>query len=218
MFTGIIRHVGVVRTVRPIGAGRRLTIDLGPLAEGLAVGDSLAVCGACLTACRVAAGEADFDAVAETLARTTLGELSPRSKVNLERPLRADDLLHGHIVQGHVDGVAEVRRVDRASEQWTVQLDADRELTDQMVQKGSVALAGVSLTLTAVGEGTFAVALIPTTWRETTLGELAVGSKVNVETDVLGKYVRRYLQQLAADPADRAAGLTLQKLRDAGFA
>ena len=218
MFTGLIQHVGQVRAVRSAGEGKRLTIDLGPLAEGLGVGNSVAVNGACLTACGTAGSRADFDVSAETASCTTLGKAAPGDRVNLERPLRLNDELGGHLVQGHVDGVAEVRRVDRARDQWRVELAADRPLTDAMVPKGSVAVAGVSLTLTHVGEGAFSVALIPTTVAKTTLADLAVGAKVNVETDVLGKYVRRYLGRLAGDPIGPGGSLTLEKLRDAGFA
>jgi riboflavin synthase len=217
MFTGIIRHVGTVRRVRQAAGGKRLTIDVGPLAEGLGLGDSLAVDGACLTACRVAAGEADFDAVAETLSRTTLGDLRAGTRVNLERPCRVSDVLDGHIVQGHVDGTAAVRRIDRAGGQWAVELAAARELTDEMVPRGSVALAGVSLTLTHVGEGVFGVALIPTTLGETTLADLDVAATVNVETDMIGKYVRRYLRQLGGGGPHARGGLTIEKLREAGF-
>jgi riboflavin synthase len=216
MFTGIIQHVGEVRAARPVGGGRRVTIDLGPLAEGLQLGDSVAVSGACLTACAIRGALVDFDVAGETVARTTLGEARPGTKVNLERPLRVGDALDGHLVQGHVDGVAEVSRIDRAADQWAIKLAAPRELTDEMVAKGSVAVAGVSLTLTHVADGSFAVALIPTTLSKTTFADLAVGAKVNIETDVLGKYIRRYLRQMAGAEG-AGGGLTLEKLRDAGF-
>ena len=217
MFTGIIQHVGRLEADRPSGDGKRLTIDLGPVAEGLKPGDSVAIDGACLTVCGLTGGRGDFDVSGETLSRTTLGALRAGGKVNLERAMRLGEGLDGHLVQGHVDGVGRIRRIDRRPDQWTVEFEAPGELIGQMVRKGSVAVAGVSLTLTAVAEGTFAVALIPTTWNETTFAELAVGSKVNVETDVIGKYVRRYLQQLAST-GGRDGGLTIEKLRDAGFA
>lgn len=220
MFTGIIQHVGAVRSSAPAAGGAlRLRIGLGPLGDGLAVGDSVAVDGACLTACRVSGGEAEFDVVPETVSRTTLAGLRAGAKVNLELALRADGRLGGHVVQGHVDGVAEVARIAPAAAQWTVELAAPRELTDEMVVKGSVTVAGVSLTLTAVADGRFAVALIPATREKTTLGALRVGGKANVETDVLGKYVLKYLRQMAAaGGASGGAGLTLDKLRQAGFA
>jgi len=225
MFTGIIQHVGIVRVARAVGKGRRLTVDLGPLAEGLVIGESVAVSGACLTACRIEGAAVGFDLAAQTVSRTTLGEVAVGAKVNLERALRLGEGLDGHLVQGHVDGVGEVRRIDRSADQWAVDFAAPGSLTDEMVEKGSVAVCGVSLTLTAVGDGLFSVALIPTTWKATTLGDMSAGSKVNIETDVIGKYVRRYLRQIAGLPgvdgkANRAGGpggLTVEKLRDAGF-
>ena len=199
--------------MRASGLGKRLTIDLGPPAEGLRRGDSVAVAGACLTAAAVSGGTAEFDVVPETLRRTTLGALRAGARVNLERSLRAGEALDGHLVQGHVDGVAAVRRIERGG-QWTVEFEAGEELAGQMVAKGAVAVDGVSLTLVDVGGGRFSVALIPTTLKETTLGGLAVGDKVNVETDVIGKYVRKWMSASGESPS----GLTLEKLKQAGFA
>lgn len=220
MFTGIIQRVGAVRGVRSVGDGLRIAVDLGSLTEGLALGDSVAVGGACLTAVRIDGAVAEFDVSAETVARTTLGSARTGDAVNLERALRAGAGLDGHLVQGHVDGVGEIARIDRSPEQWTVAVACPRELTDEMVEKGSVAVAGVSLTITALADGQFSVALIPATWEATTFGTMGVGAKVNIETDVIGKYVRRYLRQMAGGSAEapaRPGGLTIDKLRDAGF-
>ncbi len=213
MFTGIVQHVGRVTDVSATSAGKRLRIDLGPLAEALAPGASLAVDGVCLTASAVAGAEAEFDAVPETLGRTTLGPLVCGSRVNLERPLAAGDPLDGHIVLGHVDGTARVVRVDRSTSGHVVHLAAAAELTGQMVPKGSVALAGVSLTIADLGEGRLSVALVPATLQRTTFGELRSADLVNVELDVIGKYVRRWLAELSGP-----GGLTIKKLREAGFA
>jgi riboflavin synthase len=217
VFTGIIQHVGTVIGVAPTPAGKRLRIDLGPLAAGLEDGASVAVNGACLTASSPAGSSqaaVAFDVVPETLSRTTLGRLAVGSRVNLERALRAASALDGHIVQGHVDGLARMTRLERQGGQVLLHLSAPRELTEQMVPKGSVALAGVSLTLVAVAAESFCVALIPTTLERTTLGELRVGEEINVEVDILGKYVRRYLAQMTAG---EGGGLTWEKLRSAGF-
>jgi len=214
MFTGIIRHVGVVQEVSPTPAGIRLVIDAGPLAGGLAPGDSLCVGGACLTAADVKGTSAGFDLVRETLDRTTLGRLQVGSAVNLEPALALGGKLDGHLVQGHVDAVAVVRAI-RTAGQHVVEFDAPRELTDQMVPKGSVALDGVSLTIAELTDGRFAVALVPTTLRRTTLGALRRSSRVNVEADLIGKYVRRYLS--AAGAGLGPAGLTPEKLREHGF-
>lgn len=225
MFTGIIQHVGTVIGVAPTPAGKRLRIDLGPLAAGLEEGASVAVNGACLTASVVsgptqaagggaAASAVSFDVIPETLSRTTLGRLAVGARVNLERALLAASALDGHIVQGHVDGLARMHRLQRQGGEVLLHFSAPRELTEQMVPKGSIALAGVSLTLVAVAAESFCVALIPTTLEWTTLGELRVGEEINVEVDILGKYVRRYLAQMTSGDS---GGLTWEKLRSAGF-
>ncbi|MCE5277264.1 MAG: riboflavin synthase [Planctomycetaceae bacterium] len=213
MFTGIIRHVGVVKAAVDRGGSRRLSIDVGPLGAGLGVGDSVAVNGACLTASAVAGSVAEFDVIAETLGRSGLGKLSAGSRVNLERALTLQDGIDGHLVQGHVDGRATVKNIRRGNE-WVIEFAAAADVTDQMVPKGSVALDGVSLTLVDVGNGTFSVAIIPTTLKDTTLANLRPGDQVNVEVDLIGKYVRRYLAQIAAG---EGGGLSLEKLRRAGF-
>jgi riboflavin synthase len=213
MFTGIVQHVGEVRAVRAAGGGRRLTIDLGPLAAGLAVGDSVAVAGVCLTAAAPArqGSAAEFDVVPATLDRSNLGTLRAGAKVNLERSLRPDRGLEGHIVQGHADGTAKVSAVRRGAD-WTVEFACPAELTAAMVPQGSVAVDGVSLTLVDVRRDGFSVALIPTTLEATTLGALAVGDSVNVETDIIGKYVAKMLGKAAP-----SGGLTIEKLRELGF-
>ncbi len=216
MFTGIIQHVGAIRTVRATGDGARLVIDIGPLAGGLALGASVAVNGACLTAATIAGRVAEFDVMAETLQATTLGGLRTGDAVNLERAMTADGRLDGHVVQGHVDALAKVARIDRGRG-WVVHLAASADLAAQIVRKGSVAVDGVSLTVVDVQALEFSVALVATTLEATTLGRLQAGQPVNIETDILGKYVRRYLQQLAG-PGTSARGLSIDALRDAGFA
>jgi len=215
MFTGIVQHVGQIRAVRASGGGRRLTIDLGPLATGLAAGDSVAVAGVCLTAAAPArqGAAAEFDIVPATLDRSTLGALRAGAKVNLERPLHADRGLEGHIVQGHADGVAKVAAIWRGAD-WVVEFACSPDLAAAMVPQGSVAVDGVSLTLTDVRADGFSVALIPTTRTATTLGSLAVGDSVNVETDIIAKYVAKMLGR----PAMPKSGLTIEKLRELGFA
>jgi riboflavin synthase len=221
MFTGIIRHIGKIMTVAGSRAGLVLGIDLGPLADGIQIGGSIAVNGACLTASAAGDGGWQFDVISETLRSTTLGALRVGSEVNLEPALRADQALDGHIVQGHVDGIAHLRSNGKAGEK-VLNFSAGKDLTDLMVVKGSVAIDGVSLTIVAVGSDFFSVALIPTTLRETTLGKLAAGSAVNIETDIVGRYIRKFLQpgyQNNSQPASPAAstGLTMEKLKDAGF-
>ena len=213
MFTGIIQHAGTVHTSRPQAGGRRLEIDLGPLAGPLAPGSSVAVSGACLTVAETAGSVAGFDVIGQTLRRTTLGSLRARALVNLELPVSPTSALDGHIVAGHVDGIAQVRSVRQDRQEHIVEFAAARELTDEMVARGSVAIDGVSLTLLDVSQECFSVALVPTTLAKTTLAGLRVGSRVNVETDVIGKYIRKYLHNLTTGPG----GLTMRKLKDAGF-
>ena len=181
MFTGIVREKGRVAAVEGGAGGVRLVVEAGTEA---AIGDSVAIDGVCLTA--VASPALAFDVVAETLSRTTLGSVQSGDAVNVEPALRAGDPLGGHIVQGHVDGVGEVRSVGEFT--WIAAPDA---VLRYCVHKGSIALDGVSLTVAAVDDAGFAVALVPHTREATTLGALAAGDLVNLEADVLAKYVER---------------------------
>jgi len=211
MFTGIIEAVAPVTAVEG-PAARRLWLDLSALpACDVAPGDSVAVDGACLTAAVVEGARAGFDVVTETLDRTTLGRLRAGMHVNVERALHASDRLSGHLVQGHIDGLGAVERLEPQPGQTVLHLCAP-DLVDQIVLKGSVAVAGVSLTVAALTESAFAVALVPFTLDHTTLGRLRPGDPVNIETDLIGKYVRAHLA--------RAAGqdLTADFLRQHGFA
>ena len=214
MFTGIIRHIGTVRDYRSTATGARLRIDLGVLAENISLGDSVAVDGLCLTVAKISGSDVGFDVVRESLSRSTLGEPKSGSRVNLELALRADGRFDGHIVQGHVDGIATVTNIRKQNE-WTVEFSADRALVGQMVSKGSIIINGVSLTLVDVAAESFSVTLIPATLNDTTLPALTVGSRVNIEVDILGKYVSRYLQNLTETSG---GNLTLDKLRQKGFA
>jgi riboflavin synthase len=195
VFTGIIREVGQVVAVAGDANGARLEIEAPGTAEALAVGDSVAVNGCCLTAVAVADGRVGFDAVPETLARTSLGRLEPGSRVNLEPALRAGEPLGGHYVQGHVDGTGSVRRVDPEGDGTRLWVDAPTEILRYVVRKGSITLEGTSLTVAAVDDEGFAVALIPHTLTATTLGDLAPGDPVNLEADMLAKYVERFLER-----------------------
>jgi riboflavin synthase len=191
VFTGIVRERGRVAAVDGGGDGVRLTVDAPTTAPGVAVGDSVAVNGVCLTAVETGNGTLAFDAVPETLARTSLGRLRPGARVNLEPALRAGDPMGGHVMQGHVDGLARVRSVEPEGDGRRIWIDAAPDLLRYTVEKGSIAVDGVSLTVAALDDDGFAVALIPHTLSETTLGEVAAGDDVNLEVDVLAKYVER---------------------------
>jgi riboflavin synthase alpha subunit len=203
MFTGIVETVGRVVAIEAQGEKARLRIEAAELASDAPVGSSIAVNGACLTVTGSGSGAIDFEAVRETLERTALGDLRPGSRVNLERALRADGRLDGHIVQGHVDGTGRVRALERRGDDVRFAVDCDPDLAKQLVPKGSIAIDGVSLTLVNVSETGFDVALIPHTMSVTTLGERKAGDRVNLEVDVLGKYVLRYLERVTGPPRRR---------------
>lgn len=193
MFTGLIREVGTVLAVEGGDGGVRLTIEAPQTAPGAQLGDSVAIDGVCLTVVAVAGDSFAFDAVPETLGRTSLGTLDHGSRVNLEPALRAGDALGGHYVQGHVDGVGSVRSVEPEGDGKRIWFAAPPELLRYVALKGSIAVQGTSLTVAALDEAGFAVALIPHTLEATTLGGLEPEDLVNLETDVLAKYVEKLL-------------------------
>jgi len=193
VFTGIVREIGRVVSTRGDANGIRLEIEAPATAGATAVGDSIAVDGCCLTAVAVTDGRIAFDAVPETLARTGLGGLEAGDRVNVEPALRAGEPLGGHYVQGHVDGRGRVRTTQTEGGGRRVWIEADPVLLRQVVEKGSIAVDGASLTVAEVDGDAFAVALVPHTLAATTLAELGPGDGVNLETDVLAKYVERLL-------------------------
>ena len=187
MFTGIVREVGSVASLD----GARLVVGAPETAESASIGDSVAVAGVCLTVVERDAGRLAFDVVPETLARTALAGLEPGSAVNLEPSLRVGDQLGGHVVQGHVDAVGSVRSVTPEGDSRRVWVDAPEGIVRYCIEKGSIAVDGVSLTVAAFDDEGFEVALIPHTLAATTLGRLRPGDAVNLEADVLGKVVER---------------------------
>lgn len=193
MFTGLVESLGDVKEVRDVGDGRDLVIA-APMAAELAIGDSVAVNGACLTVVARDGGTFRFQAGPETLLRTNLGELCAGDRVNLERSLRLADRLGGHLVQGHVDGLGRIARSERQGEFETIWFACPPALARQMVSKGSIAVDGISLTLVDVTADGFSVMLIPHTLAVTTLGFKPVGAAVNLETDLIAKYVVKLLE------------------------
>ena len=212
VFTGVIEYVGSVLQAGAGPVGKRLRIDLGPLSQGFLPGQSLAVDGVCLTGTSVRATWADFDVVTATVSKTTLGELGAGSKVNLERPISLNDRLSVHLVAGHTDGLATLRKLSGHRQSRVAHFQADTKLTDFMIEKGSVALNGASLTIAELEDGGFSVALIPTTLSNTNLGQLQPGQKVNIETDLIVKYVAKVIA------ARQEKGITMEQLRQHGFA
>ena len=193
MFTGLVEQLGGLRTIQPDPPGVRLVVDVGPLAAGARIGDSIAVNGCCLTVVEVAADCVTFEAGPETLRCTNLGRVQPGDRVNIERSLRVGDQMGGHFVTGHIDAVGQLERRKDDSAWSFFWFRVPAELTRQMASKGCVAVDGVSLTLVDVESEQFSVALIPHTLTVTTLGQLQVGDEVNLETDLMAKYVERQL-------------------------
>ncbi len=212
MFTGIVEKALPLMALAKRGAAARISLDLRELAEGVRLGDSIALNGVCLTVSGLSGAVAVFDAVEETLSRTTLGDLKAGDLVNVERSLRVGDRLGGHFVQGHVDGVGTVRRREQQGTQWLFRFTVPQDLTALMIPKGSIAVDGISLTLVEVGAGDFSVAVIPHTFSLTTLGRKDAGARVNVECDMIGRYVAKLLA--GAAPKER---ITEGFLREHGF-
>jgi len=211
MFTGIVEELGRVESVSAEGSGLAMRVDLGAAASGVAAGDSICVDGACLTVETVRQGRADFRLTRESLQKTTLGALAPGRRVHLERSLAVGDRFGGHFVTGHVDGIGEVADVRRKPGDWLVTFEAPSSLRWALVQKGSIAVDGVSLTLVDPVGSRFSVALVTHTLERTTLGERRPGDRVNLEADLVGRWVAHLLADRGESP-----GLDAARLREIG--
>jgi riboflavin synthase len=192
VFTGLVQGVGTIAALEVTDAGARLQIET-PLVAELSAGDSIAVNGVCLSAASLENGSFVADAMNETLSRTSLGGLGPGASVNLELPVRASDRLGGHLVQGHVDGVGQVGAVDSDGFARRVRIEAPPSVLRYVIEKGSIAVDGVSLTVAEIDERSFTVSLIPETLQRTNLGHARAGDTVNLEVDVLAKYVEKLM-------------------------
>lgn len=217
MFTGIVEGLGEVRSVRVGPRGGRVLEIAHPFGEGaVAVGDSMAHDGVCLTATTIgSAGRYTVDAGPETLERTTIGRLDVGRKVNLERSVTLEKRLGGHLVQGHVDAVGRVRTLTQRDNAWDLFIDVPVEVLRLVIPRGSVAVDGISLTVTGRDDLGFSLSIIPHTWAVTTLRERRVGSEVNVEVDLLARYVASLLEPMRQAAA--TSGLTLERLEALGF-
>ena len=194
MFTGLVEEQGRVAALDPVGDGIRLRISAKTVLDDIEIGASIAVNGVCLTVVEFTDDGFAVDAVPETMERTSLGELDLGSTVNLERSVRASDRLGGHIVQGHVDATTTILKIEPHDDgSWRYHFVLDEELAPYIVEKGSVTVDGISLTIASLEAGSFSIAVIPHTASATTLGSREVGARVNTEVDVLAKYVERQL-------------------------
>lgn len=216
MFTGIIESVARIQAVTTSRVGRRLRIPLGRLADDAKAGDSICVNGVCLTISQLSGDVADFDVMAETLRMSTLGDAKVTDVVNLERAMAANGRFGGHIVQGHVDGVGTVDQIDKEGGNCILWIAAEDDVIKQMIQKGSVAIDGISLTIVNVEKKRFSLSLIPTTLQETNLHSRKKGDTVNLEIDLISKWINKRLDQILAE-GKKGGSVTWEKLRDAGF-
>ena len=213
MFTGIVEGIGKVTQTQRTGDLLVLSISTPAALTDMAVGDSICVNGACLTVNALAHGEFQADVSPETLGRTTVGSLRPGDEVNLERALRMSDRLGGHLVTGHVDATGPVVEVSTGAGSLTMTIAVSRELVPYLVEKGSVAVDGVSLTVSGMRGDEFQVAVIPHTAKNTTLGKKRAGDHVNIEVDIIGKYVKRFLEK----GVDSSGGIDEKFLAEHGF-
>lgn len=221
MFTGLVEEIGVVRRIERGTEGAKITVGARTVLDGTELGDSIAVSGACLTVTAIGADEFIADCMAETLERTTLGTLKRGTEVNLERSLSIGQRLGGHLVLGHVDAVAQVKAVERRGEALETRFSLPCEVAPFVAEKGSVALDGVSLTVMKTLEEEFVVGVIPHTIAATTLKSLSKGASVNVEADVIARYVYRSLAVMNGGESDQvpeAEGLSMELLIEEGFA
>ena len=217
MFTGIIEETGTVRSITSRSAGIALCVNADKMLEGTVVGDSIAVNGVCLTVTSLSDRSFTADVMPETVRRTSLARLIPGAKVNLERAMLPTGRLGGHIVSGHVDGCGRVDSIVRDGIANRVTISLEPSLLKYIAQKGSVTVDGVSLTVVAADDRTFAVSLIPQTRAVTTLGELKTGSLVNVEVDLLARYTERLLTAGLTQKEEKKSSLSLEWLQENGF-
>lgn len=216
MFTGLIEELGRIRSVEKRGEGVRVTVSARVVTEGTSNGDSIAVNGVCLTALEVGHGSFAADGSRETLERSTLGDLRVGSPVNLERAVTPATRLGGHIVQGHVDARGRFLSAEEHGGSWTVRIGYPTEMARYLVFKGSVAVEGISLTVANLADDYFEIAVIPKTWEVTNLSALKPGDYVNLEADVIAKYVERMMGARATGEGERSS-LTMEKLERLGY-
>ncbi len=221
MFTGIIEGCGTIKKILTHGEGKRLSIYSDFDLSGSKIGDSIAVNGACLTAVSLNKRLFEVDMAPETVARTSFKHLSSGARVNIERALRLSDRIDGHLVSGHIDGTGKIASITNRSNAVIFSIELDMLLASEMIEKGSVAVDGISLTINRRSDTDFEVSVIPHTAKVTTLGSKAVGNEVNIETDMIGKYVKRFLQKASLSQNEKTdkhkKDITMEILAKNGF-
>ena len=213
MFTGLIEKICSIRSAQRNNNSMSLSVNLGDLAQECKIGDSIAINGVCLTITKMEGEFADFDISGETLLKTSLGNLQTSSKVNIERAMKPTERFGGHFVLGHIDGTAKIKKIDRKGEFADIEFSADSKLTDSMIEKGSVAINGISLTISNLNKNSFHTVIIPQTMKQTTLGNAITGELVNIETDIIIKAVKKQLEYILP----KKEMLSAEKLRELGF-
>jgi riboflavin synthase len=211
MFTGIIEEIGLIRSIAPLGKGRGIEIAASIALRDIAVGDSISVNGACLTVISFVKDSFRVEAVEETLKKTTIGSFRAGFRVNLERALRVGGKLGGHFVQGHVDFTARILSVERRQESWMLEIAYPPSAAANIIAQGSICVDGVSLTVAEKLPASFRVSIIPHTWNNTLFASLGKGAEVNVELDIVGKYVLAYLEQ------GKSGAVSMDFLRGLGY-
>jgi riboflavin synthase len=218
MFTGIIEGLGRLTSIQAAGEGKKLTIDADFSLEESKIGDSISVSGACLTAVEISGKRFKVDVSPETLARSTLGHAKPNDRVNIERALRLSDRLDGHLVSGHIDGAGTINHLEIKSNAIVIHIEAPPSLCRYMIEKGSVAVDGISLTINRCSRDSFEVSIIPLTAKMTTIGFKNIGALVNIETDMIGKYVEKFLSRKQEEQKQsEKSNISMDFLARAGF-
>jgi riboflavin synthase len=220
MFTGIIEGLGTIGAIRSAGQGKRLTIEADYSLEGTKIGDSIAVNGACLTVVKISGSKFEADLSPETLATSTFARARQGDRLNLERAMRLSDRIDGHLVLGHVDGIGIIEQREKMGNAVGVTIAVPEALSRYMIHKGSVAVDGISLTINICQPGSFTVSIIPHTGRLTTIGMKKKGDAVNIETDLIGKYVERFTRGESNPDSEKTAasrGIDMEFLAKSGF-
>jgi riboflavin synthase len=219
MFTGIIEGPGCVEAIRPAGEGKRIAVSADFSLKGTRVGDSISVNGACLTAVSIAGNRFEADLSPETLERTTFGSVRTGERVNLERAMRLSDRLDGHLVSGHIDGIGRISAKTPSANAILITIAVPAELARYTIEKGSVAADGISLTINRRDAESFSISIIPLTARATTIGAKKVGDPVNIENDMVGKYIEHFLRERGVEEkrASGRSGIDMKFLAESGF-
>ena len=220
MFTGIIEGLGTVSAIASSGPGKRLAVDSDFQLDQTGIGDSISVSGACLTVVKLDANRFEVDVSPETFAKTTFGNVKMGDRVNLERALRLSDRIDGHLVSGHTDGLGTLQHREQVGNAIQVTIGASAAITRYIIAKGSIAVDGISLTVNSSGDNEFAVSIIPHTAKITTIGIKRIGDPVNIETDMIGKYVERFLMRPASGKSQEMmekSGIDMDFLVKTGF-